>query len=300
MATMKGKGESFDRESQVTLKDIGDAAVTAAGTTNETALSLKTLVDAYWDNNEIPDEGFSAILNVSAADAASTDEEYVVTYEVDTDSAFTSSDSQVWLTAWQEDSSGSPDYVDETADLNDAGTNDVALFPAGAGGDDAFYFGLDRRFSSIAFTTGTAGTGTYTVQWHYWDGSSWTAVPGLTDGTTGFKTAGAENVTFDMPTDWEAVAVNGVTRFYIRAQRDGGTVTADPLGTVATANEVAGKEVGRVVLDRDTAVGKYKVLLDGDTITSLYPAVTYIRSTAILGGSTPSLTYSSYLTNPTH
>lgn len=301
MSVMKSAfGASFDRAATITLKEIGSAAVTAAGATSETPVSLNILSAAYWDNNEIPDQAFIAMLNVDAADAGSTDEEYIITYEVDSDVAFSSSDAQAWDQAWQEDSDGGPSYVDETADLNDVGASDVALFPAGAGGDDAFYFGLDRKFTSIAMTVGTAGTGTYTVDWHYWDGSAWTAVPNLTDGTTGFKTIGVNNVTFDMPTDWESTAVNSIDRFYIRAQRDGGTVTADPLGSFATANEVAAFAVATVILDRDTAVGPYKTILDGDTISKQFPGASHMRITATLGGTTPSITYHSFFYNPVH
>jgi hypothetical protein len=80
---------------------------------------------------------------------------------------------------------------------------------------------------------GTVGTGTYTVTWQYWNGA-WTALAGVTDGTTGFKTTGSNNVTFTVPTDWVATSLNGSqSLYYIRALKDTGTVTQAPLGTQA-------------------------------------------------------------------
>lgn len=133
----------------------------------------------------------------------------------------------------QEDNSGSS-FIDETTDLNDAGANDVAVFPAGAGDNDAFYFGSAGKFAGIACNTGTAGIGTYAVTWEYWDGGNWVALAGVVDGTTGFQTALEKNVTFQVPSDWTANTVNSQGPFfYIRARRNAGTVTTDPLITQA-------------------------------------------------------------------
>lgn len=144
-----------------------------------------------------------------------------------------------WDYAVQEDDSSSS-FKTYTNQLNSTNANDVLFFPAGAGVDDAFYFGLTTRFSAIGLDIGTAGTGTYTLAWEYWDGSSWTALAGLSDGTGAFKNAGATSVTFTTPTDWESTIVDGVNLYYVRAKRDAGTVTADPLGTQGLAASVVG------------------------------------------------------------
>jgi len=138
----------------------------------------------------------------------------------------------VWAQGWQEDVTGGPSYVDVTSALNDATPNDCQPFPTGAGVNDAFYLGFGLQFSKIKINVGTAGAGTYTVTWEYWNGSAWTALSGVTDGTTGFKTSGTNDVTYTVPTDWAVVSVNGSpTMYYIRARRDAGTVTTDPLIT---------------------------------------------------------------------
>lgn len=159
-----------------------------------------------------------------------------------------------WAAGIQEDSSGSS-FIDETTDLNDAGASDVALFPAGAGLNDAFYFGLGDRFPLVTMNVGTVGTGTYLVFWEYWNGTSWTALSDVVDGTTAFKTTGTNDVTFTVPSNWATTTINSQGPFfYVRARRDSGTVTADPLGTQAFAG------LG-IVLPSVTSAG------DGFTIT---------------------------------
>lgn len=138
-----------------------------------------------------------------------------------------------WDKVWQEDNSGGPSFVDITTDTNDAGANDAQPFPAGAGVNDSIYFGSTLGiFDVVRVNTGTAGVGTYTVTWEYYNGS-WTGLSGVTDGTTSFKTTGIKDVTYTVPTDSVAVSINGTTAHYIRAKRDGGTVTTDPLITQA-------------------------------------------------------------------
>jgi len=131
---------------------------------------------------------------------------------------------------WQEDVSGGPSFIDLTTDINDFGLADVSPFPAGAGVNDAIYFGVaGQTMRHIQVDVSTAGVGTYALTWEYWNGTAYTAVSGLTDGTLGFKITGEKEVSFTRPTDWVADTVNGKTAFYLRAKRDAGTVTIDPV-----------------------------------------------------------------------
>lgn len=132
---------------------------------------------------------------------------------------------------WQEDNSLSA-FVDETTDANSAATADWQFFIAGAGNLDACYMGYPQIFSQLTIDIATPGAGTYTVTWEYWDGSAWTALSGVTDGTTNFKAAaGLRDVTYTVPSDWAQTSVNGSAQlYYIRAIRDAGTVTTDPVG----------------------------------------------------------------------
>jgi len=131
--------------------------------------------------------------------------------------------------AFQEDNSGST-YVDLSSDLQDADADDVSPFPAGAGDNDAIYFGVPNVFEDLSVSVGTAGVGAYAVTWEYWDGTAWSALAGVTDNTSAFQTAGVNTVIFTRPTDWVKTTVNSsASYFYVRARRDSGAVTTDPL-----------------------------------------------------------------------
>ena len=134
--------------------------------------------------------------------------------------------------AWRVDASAGPAFVDETTDANSGAANDWQLFPAGASVDDYAAVGFVTTYGAVQMNIGTAGVGTYTVTWEYWNGSSWSALGGVVDGTNAFKTVGLNTVTFTVPTNWAASVLNsGASLYYVRARRDGGTVTTDPLAT---------------------------------------------------------------------
>ncbi len=128
-------------------------------------------------------------------------------------------------------------FTNETTDANDDGANDITLLPTPAAATDRFYFGYDVPFESIKVNVGTAGAGTYTLTWQYYNGSAWTALT-VTDGTTHFKTSGENEITFKAPDDWEPNTVNSQGPFYyVRCTRDGGTQTTQPLGTRIIINK---------------------------------------------------------------
>ena len=124
--------------------------------------------------------------------------------------------------AWQVDVSGAPDFVDMTTEANDATDANLIPFPATEAVGD--YFAVGRAyttFSQITFdyANGTAGVGG-TVVWEYWNGSSWTALSGVTDATSSFTTAVADGlvVSWTVPSDWARLSLNGVEAYYVRAR----------------------------------------------------------------------------------
>jgi len=122
---------------------------------------------------------------------------------------------------WQYDASADT-YVEETNDAKSTTDADVTLFPASEAVGDYVAFGFDSTFAQLTFdyANGTAGVGGV-VAWEYWNGTAWTAVSGLTDGTVGFTTAAADSltVTWTMPTDWEKSTVKiGKAQYYVRAR----------------------------------------------------------------------------------
>lgn len=72
----------FDAATAVTLRSVSDGAETSTAT--ETAISLSELDGAYWqDGNEIPHGLFVVSVNVTARDATTGDETYVLSLLVD-------------------------------------------------------------------------------------------------------------------------------------------------------------------------------------------------------------------------
>lgn len=120
---------------------------------------------------------------------------------------------------WQVDATPGPDvFVEETADFNSVGANDVDPFPATEVATDYFAIGAAERFDRLRINTGTAGT-VGTVVWEYWDGAAWSALVGVVDGTTGFTVTGFQVITFTRPTNWAKRTLSaGGDLYYIRAR----------------------------------------------------------------------------------
>lgn len=172
--------------------------------------------------------------------------------------------SPAWASVFQEDASGGPSYVDITTDTNDAGANDASPFPAGAAVDDAIYLGMPEEFELARFNVGTAGIGTYTMVWEGYTGS-WVDLS-ETDGTNAFKNSGVNEVTFTRPVGWVATTINGVSRFWIRGKRDGGTVTTDPIPTPSGCREPYGhrdRRTGRTPYRHRTGSRTFATLASG-------------------------------------
>lgn len=124
----------------------------------------------------------------------------------------------------------------ETTAANNATTNDVTLLPATPVVGDAYYIGSASKFSAARINVSTAGVGTWTVTWEYWNGTAWAAPSGLVDGTTGFTTVGENDVSFTVPLDWEITTVNSTRLYWVRARVSAFTaVTTAPKGAQSWA-----------------------------------------------------------------
>lgn len=134
--------------------------------------------------------------------------------------------------------------TDETTEANESTSDDMTLLPLVPVQEDAYYFGANEEFISLEVDVSQAGVGTWVITWEYWDGASWSALGGVSDGTTGFTTGGVNNVTFTLPIDWAKNTVNSQGPFYyIRARvSDYTSVTTQPLGQQSRINN-AGLDV---------------------------------------------------------
>ena len=132
-------------------------------------------------------------------------------------------------------------FTNETEDAGSATTADVTLLPASGAYvvGDAFYIGSSYRFSAVEFViTTNAAAEVWAITWEYWDGSAWSALSGVADGTSGLKTQGTSRLAFTQPTDWAVVEPDAVVPgsfYYVRGRvTTGSSPTVRPLATTVS------------------------------------------------------------------
>ena len=91
-----------------------------------------------------------------------------------------------------------------------------------AGQDEWFYVGYSGTFSGIEIdiTQGNTHPDSTTFTARYWNGSSWTLLTNIDDGTRAdnkiLKATGQGAITWDVPTNWAQTAVDGTTLYWMR------------------------------------------------------------------------------------
>ena len=123
-------------------------------------------------------------------------------------------------------------YTDETTAANDATTDDVEIVGTTLAAGDAIYIGhATKTFAQIDISISTQGDYTDPViAYKYWNGTAWTAVAGLTDGTTAFEAAaGTVSSTFTLPTDWAKNTVDSVMGYWIQISVTSITASVTPM-----------------------------------------------------------------------
>ena len=166
--------------------------------------------------------------------------------------------------------------TDETSEAQESTANDMTLLPATPAVNDAYYFGSDEEFNKLWLNVGTAGAGTWTITWEYYNGS-WIALTSVVDATTGFTVVGLKTVSFSGPGDWATTDVSGVTgKYWIRGRVSAYTsITTQPKGTQAWVEEPAKDELDANPVDIvwfnttstpfvATATKVYEVLITGN------------------------------------
>ena len=126
-------------------------------------------------------------------------------------------------------------FTDYTTEFNNATVDDVELMPATEVVNDAFYFGYSTAFPSLKLNIGQAAVGT-AITWEYWDGAAWSSWSPV-DNTDGFTILGTNIVAADEPGDWATTAVNGSTKYWIRARVSTASFTTQPLLTQGWIHE---------------------------------------------------------------
>jgi len=122
-------------------------------------------------------------------------------------------------------------FTDYTTEATNATINDVVLLPTVPVAEDAFYIGLANRSRYVSIAASTAGVGVWTITWEYYNGTVWSTLPGIADGTVGFTVSGTRQVGFSLPTNWEQSVIDGNTAWWIRGRVSSFTsVVTPPLG----------------------------------------------------------------------
>jgi len=136
----------------------------------------------------------------------------------------------------EEDGTGFTEY---TTEANEGTTeNDVVCFPSTSSINDAFAIGFEQPFSRLVIDRvgGQVGTdgGSLATQWQYSTGSdAWSPLAGVVDDTASGGLFGAaaladgDEVTWDIPTDWQTASINGSPQLYwVRVEITAGLYTA--------------------------------------------------------------------------
>jgi len=117
---------------------------------------------------------------------------------------------------------GNITFTDETTANNSTTIDDITLLPNLRSIDDAYYWGHSETFNQLKLDISqAAGAGVASLTWEYWNGSAWTAVTNLVDGTNEYQNSGPNVVSWDAPSGWSTTTVNSQgPYYYIRARQD--------------------------------------------------------------------------------
>lgn len=164
----------------------------------------------------------------------------------------------------EEDAGGGPAYNDHTAAAVSTSGSTFSFFDVAA---DRLYVGLTAPFSRITVDLTVAGAGKGSLTVEYYNGSIWTAVSGLSDGTeVGGNTMAQDGIiSFTRPVDWakQGLAALDSDKYYVRL-KPASTGTTDP-----TAEHLVPDSVPEsLTIDLSTAQAVTAVVIHNSNHTS--------------------------------
>lgn len=129
-------------------------------------------------------------------------------------------------------------YTDITDDVNSSTEAPINLFDASPATGDYVYIGSSERFLGLDINLSTVGAGSPSIDWEYYDGSSWTDLT-ETDVDSGASTFTASGkFTWAYPYGWTATSVNSSSNYYwIRGKIAVDYTGADPIVATVTLND---------------------------------------------------------------
>lgn len=112
-------------------------------------------------------------------------------------------------------------YTNSSANVIDNSTSTVASLNSldTAANGDWVVIGGPQPFLGVAIDQVTLNSNTATLTVEYWNGSAWTAVSNMVDGTiaSSVRTLGQDGqITWTIPTDWVVSTINGISSYWVR------------------------------------------------------------------------------------
>jgi len=121
--------------------------------------------------------------------------------------------------------------ANETTAAQNTTADDMTL-PAANG--EVYEFAFDHQARNLRLNIGTKAVATWTITWEYYNGTDYSALSNVTDGTTGLTLDGLRVVEWDIPSDWPRSTLHSLNGFWVRARVSAFTsLTTAPLGTQA-------------------------------------------------------------------
>lgn len=109
--------------------------------------------------------------------------------------------------------------VDQTANAQSAGVDDVVLNPMTPAAGDMVYFGFQKVFPRMWFTLSTQGVGNWTNIYEYWNGAAWTAVVDEVDMSNEWQSAaGTHRIQWTPQGDWALTTIMGMNLYWVRSR----------------------------------------------------------------------------------
>jgi len=127
---------------------------------------------------------------------------------------------------------GGGGFTDNSTEARLSGGTQFKAFGASMAIGDLMYVGGQQKFAFLDLLFGTVGvTGTYVVE--YYNGSAWTAIVSLSDGTSGLTAAGTLSWAIASQTGWATVAINSITAFWVRIRVTATASTAPQINSAS-------------------------------------------------------------------
>lgn len=171
-------------------------------------------------------------------------------------------------------------FTDKTSEALDVNSVLTGAFWTGHAEGQYFYAGATTPFDRLTLVADTLSAGGGALVSEYYNGSAWTALSGVTDGTASGGNALAQDgdITWTIPTDWakQGDASLDAGKYYVRLSPTNAFVTTDP-----NADQLSPSSLPETVtIDLASALQATAVVLHGHNISSGATAIQLLANSA--------------------